>query len=139
MAKRGRGSVRGRSSKGSLSLRGTSTSNTGHSSSHRGRPAKRPRYLDDYDGGDDFDYEQSTAINRNIERTATVGESVSIVAAEHGNENTVTAMATGTIVLDPVDDQDVLYEDEVHDIASRKSRGRPRRGGLSLRGEFSRF
>ncbi|VDL19712.1 unnamed protein product [Hymenolepis diminuta] len=132
MAKRGRGSVRGRSSKGSLSLRGTSTGNTGHSSSHRGRPAKRPRYLDDYDGGDDFDYEQSTAINRNIERTATVGESVSIVAAEHGNGNT--AVATGTIVLDAVDDQDVLYEDEVHDIATRKSRGRPRRGGLSLRG-----
>nr|CDS26408.1 bromodomain adjacent to zinc finger domain [Hymenolepis microstoma] len=132
VAKRGSLSIRGRSSRGSLSLRGTSTSNTGHSSGHRGRPAKRPRYLEDYDGGDDFDYEQSTPINSKIERIAK--EEPVLVAAEHGDENTAPIAVAGTIVLNAVDDQDVLYEDEVHDLSTRRSRGRRGRGGWNLRG-----
>ncbi|VDN96360.1 unnamed protein product [Rodentolepis nana] len=132
VAKRGSHSVRGRSSRGSLSLRRASTSATGHSSSHRGRPAKRPRYLEDYDGGDDFDYGQSNPINSKIERIAK-GETVP-VAVEHIDESAAPVETAETIVLNAVDDQDVLYEDEVHDISTRRSRGRRRRGGLNPRG-----
>lgn len=141
MAKRGvRGGKRGRppSSSGPLSPR----AGTGHS----GRPAKRPRYLEDYEEGtgEDPDYAQnsgaagintSSMVDDNEKRSATLKEEVSST----GETSAPVLEALDTSGTMNVEDPDILYEDELHDLRTRRSRGRPRGGALSLRGEFFNF
>lgn len=125
MAKRGRGR---RSIRGSFSLRGTP--------GLRGRPAKRPRYLEDYEGGDDIDYEPPNSMTIPSTTITIDNNNETAVCTDKSDEDFI---FSPTVVVDVEEDRDVPYEDEVQVFTVRRSRGRPRRGGVGLRGELTRL
>ncbi|VDM23909.1 unnamed protein product [Hydatigera taeniaeformis] len=101
MARRGHG----RRSRGSFSLR------YALGAGHRGRSAKRPRYLEDYEGDE---------------------------MEEGGDQFYCMTMGTkATKTEDVYADADVLYEDEVEAYGDLKPRNKARRGGLSNKGTLT--
>ena len=95
------------------------TSNSTHSS-HRGRSAKRPRYLQDYEADGAEGEDGPNNYNYFGEERKNKADPVYPIVATHGND----------------DGEEILYEDEMEDYEDLKPKQRPKRGGLSNRGKL---